>query len=111
MRNMKKALLVGATSLLSVGVTHAADLPSKAKPVEYVKVCSLYGAGYYYIPGTDICMKIGGYLRSEADVNAGGTFTPAVEAGFTDNRANNHNLASQALVQRSGFLWSVAASQ
>jgi porin-like protein len=28
-----------------------------------VKVCSLYGAGFYYIPGTDICMKVGGYIR------------------------------------------------
>jgi hypothetical protein len=28
--------------------------PSSAA-VEYVKVCSLYGAGYYYIPGTDQC--------------------------------------------------------
>ncbi|MEH2563669.1 hypothetical protein V1289_003296 [Bradyrhizobium sp. AZCC 2289] len=27
----------------------AADLPVKAKAVEYVKVCSPYGAGFYYI--------------------------------------------------------------
>src|SRR5262245_13660292 len=32
---------------------------------EYVKVCSLYGAGFYYIPGTDICLKIGGYVRNQ----------------------------------------------
>ena len=24
--------------------------------VEYVRVCSLYGAGFHYIPGTDICL-------------------------------------------------------
>lgn len=38
----------------------AADLPvgRKAPPVEYVKVCSLYGAGFYYIPGTDTCVRI-----------------------------------------------------
>jgi hypothetical protein len=30
-----------------------------------VKVCSLYGAGYYYIPGTDVCVKIGGYVRAD----------------------------------------------
>jgi hypothetical protein len=43
----------------------AADLPVKAKKpaVEYVKICSLYGAGYYYIPGTDTCLKIGGFVR------------------------------------------------
>jgi len=36
---------------------------SSAAPVEYVKVCSLYGAGFYYIPGTDICLKIGGAIE------------------------------------------------
>ncbi|MCZ7642006.1 MAG: porin [Pseudorhodoplanes sp.] len=36
----------------------------RAKPEEYVKVCSLYGAGFYYIPGTDTCIKIGGFVRT-----------------------------------------------
>jgi len=40
-----------------------------------VKVCSLYGEGYYYIPGTQTCMKIGGFLRTEWDANAGASFT------------------------------------
>jgi hypothetical protein len=35
-----------------------------------VKVCSLYGAGFYYIPGTDTCIRIGGYLRAEVNFNA-----------------------------------------
>ena len=30
-----------------------------------MKVCSLYGAGFYYMPGTDICIKIGGYVRAQ----------------------------------------------
>jgi hypothetical protein len=37
-----------------------------------VKVCSLYGAGYYYIPGTDICMKVGGYVRYQSNWSNGG---------------------------------------
>jgi hypothetical protein len=40
-----------------------------------VKVCSLYGDGFYYIPGTQTCMKFGGFLRTEWDVDAGGSFT------------------------------------
>ena len=36
-----------------------------------MRICSLYGAGYYYIPGTDTCMKIGGYLRVSATFNGG----------------------------------------
>jgi hypothetical protein len=38
-------------------------MPVKAQPVQYVKICSLYGDGFYYIPGTDTCLKLGGYLR------------------------------------------------
>jgi len=63
---MAKSLLLGsAAGIVAVAGAQAADLPVKAKPVEYVKVCSLYGAGYYYIPGTDICQKIGGDIRYE----------------------------------------------
>ena len=47
----------------------AADLPLKAKAVEYVRVCSLYGAGFYYIPGTDTCIKLSGYLRVDVLAN------------------------------------------
>jgi len=39
--------------------------------VQYVKVCSLYGEGFYYIPGTDTCLKIGGYVRSQAEYGSG----------------------------------------
>ena len=36
-----------------------------------MKICSLYGDGFYYIPGTDTCLKMGGYLRVQAEYNAG----------------------------------------
>ena len=51
-----------------------------------MKVCSLYGDGFYYIPGTQTCMKIGGLLRTEWDANAGAsftTFTSGTNAQFT----------------------------
>ena len=57
----------------------------RAKSVEYVKVCSLYGAGFYYIPGTDTCLKIGGYVRAEWLHNAGGSFAPWNNAGAGPN--------------------------
>src|SRR6266545_1561058 len=57
---MVKSLLLGtAAGLVAASGVQAADLPVKAKPVEYVKVCSLYGAAYYYVPGTNTCFKIG----------------------------------------------------
>jgi Porin subfamily len=71
MTKMKGLLLGAAAGLATVASAQAADLPVKAAPVEYVKVCSLYGAGFFYIPGTDTCLKIGGYLRSDHMYGAG----------------------------------------
>ena len=106
MKMVKSALLGGAASLIAVAGAHAADLPVKAKPVEYVKICSIYGTGFFYIPGTDTCIKIGGYLRFEVDANAGGTFSPAVGPG---GRADQHNWAfdrtSSELITRNRMLW------
>jgi hypothetical protein len=76
MKMVKSLLLGSAAGLVAVSAGQAADLPVKAKPVEYVKVCSLYGDGFYYIPGTQTCIKIGGFLRTEVDFHAGGSFTP-----------------------------------
>src|SRR6185437_13718144 len=39
--------------------------------------CSLYGAGFFYIPGTDTCIKIGGYLRADTTFNGGAHGAPA----------------------------------
>ncbi|MEP9347637.1 porin [Xanthobacter sp. KR7-225] len=86
MKMVKSLLLGSAAGLVAVAGAQAADLPVKAKAVEYVKVCSAYGAGYFYIPGTDTCLKIGGYARFDAYANAVGTFRPDIattaSAGF-----------------------------
>jgi hypothetical protein len=37
----------------------------KAAPVEYVKVCPAFGPGFFYIPGSDTCLKIGGNVWVE----------------------------------------------
>lgn len=65
MKMVKSLLLGSAAGLVAIAGAQAADLPVKAKPVQYVKICSLYGVGFYYIPGTDMCLKIGGWVRAE----------------------------------------------
>jgi hypothetical protein len=70
MKLAKSLMLCSVAGLFATGGAQAADLPIKAKAVEYVRVCSLYGAGFYYIPGTDTCIKLGGYLRVETAYNA-----------------------------------------
>jgi porin-like protein len=71
MKMVKSLILGSAAGLLAMGGAQAADLPVKAKAVEYVRICSLYGAGFFYIPGTDTCIKLGGYLRVDTTFNGG----------------------------------------
>jgi hypothetical protein len=88
---MLKSLLLGsAAGLVAVSAGQAADLPVKAKPVEYVKVCSLYGAGFYYMPGTDICLKIGGYVRAETTYFSNGNFAAGPVQGNDNNRITSN---------------------
>ena len=66
MIDLKTWLLGSAAALASVGAAQAADLPvKKAVPVEFVRVCSAYGAGFFYIPGTDTCLRLSGRARAE----------------------------------------------
>ena len=74
MKMVKSLILGSAAGLIAMSGAQAADLPVKAKAVEYVRICSLYGAGFYYIPGTDTCIKIGGFLRVDTTFNGGSAY-------------------------------------
>jgi hypothetical protein len=76
----KRLLLGSAAGLVAVSGAQAADLPVKAKPVQYVKICSLYGEGFYYIPGSDVCLKIGGYVQADYGWNRAGSGQQAYTA-------------------------------
>ena len=66
MKLVKSLLLGSAAGLAAIAGAQAADLPvAKAAPVEYVRVCSTYGAGFFYIPGTESCLRIGGRVRAD----------------------------------------------
>ena len=69
MKMVKSLILGSAAGLVAMSGAQAADLPVKAKAVEYVRICSLYGAGFFYIPGTDTCIKLGGYVRVDTTFN------------------------------------------
>ncbi|WP_108517733.1 porin [Bradyrhizobium algeriense] len=77
MKMVKGFMLCSAAGLLAMSGAQAADLPVKAKAVEYVRICSLYGAGFFYIPGTDTCIKLGGYLRVDTTFNGSPYDEPA----------------------------------
>lgn len=62
----RAARTIAAALAAGLGATIAA--PSHAAPVEYVKVCSLYGAGYFYIPGTDTCTNANQIVTNQFDL-------------------------------------------
>jgi hypothetical protein len=90
MKMVKSLILGSAAGLVAMSGAQAADLPVKAKAVEYVRICSLYGAGFYYIPGTDTCIKLGGYLRVDVLANTNSDNTGNTSgAGAANNRFTN----------------------
>ncbi len=98
MKMVKSLLLGSAAGLVAVAGAQAADLPVKAKPVEYVKICSIYGAGFFYIPGTDTCIKIGGWVRAEYAFQTGNSDVPFVIGG--DGRNNRIDTRESAFRAR-----------
>lgn len=94
MKLVKSLLLGSAAGLAAVAGAQAADLPSKkAAPVEYVRVCSAHGAGFFYIPGSDTCIKLGGRARFEyqyqQQFNRSNSFTGMRALGRVEIDARN----------------------
>lgn len=87
MKIAKSLLLGSAAGIVAISGVQAADLPvAKAAPVEYVRVCSAYGAGFFYVPGTDTCIKIGGRVRADYTYAEpkGATVVTETKASFAD---------------------------
>src|SRR5437660_12877644 len=95
MKMVKSLILGSAAGLIAMSGAQAADLPVKAKAVEYVRICSLYGAGLFYIPGTDTCIKLGGYLRVETALGTNTVYTQTRNNGLggANNRFSNYYTA------------------
>src|SRR5260221_6804694 len=104
---MVKSLLLGTTAgLVAVAGAQAADMPVKAAPVQYVKICSLYGDGFYYIPGTDICLKVGGYVRGEYAYNYGSSMANGPFQGGANGSGMKDRLDGQDFTMRTrAYAW------
>ncbi|RWX59382.1 porin, partial [Mesorhizobium sp. M2A.F.Ca.ET.039.01.1.1] len=84
--NIKSLLLGSAAALIAVSGARAADAVTVAEPepAEYVKICDVYGAGYFYIPGTETCLRIGGYVRYDIAGGDIGSFDGAKNVDHQD---------------------------
>ena len=93
MKMVKSLLLGSAAGMVAIAGAQAADLPVKAKPVQYVKICTLYGDGFYYIPGSDTCIRFSGYIRADYGYNVTGARSPQYSgaAGARDRTVSNYS--------------------
>lgn len=81
MKLVKSLLLGSAAGIVAVGSAVAADLPvRKAAPVDYVQVCSAFGTGFFYIPGTDTCLKFSGLVRWQGNFHDRQWVAPQAQA-------------------------------
>jgi Porin subfamily len=63
---MKAGLLSLAVLLMGSWAAGAQDLPvSKSAPDQNLQACVAVGVGFWAIPGTDTCLKIGGEVRAD----------------------------------------------
>ena len=89
--NVKSLLLSSAAALIAVSGARAADavVVAEPEPAEYVKICDVYGVGYFYIPGTETCLRIGGYVRYDIGIGDTGSFDGAKSADHQDGDDNS----------------------
>jgi hypothetical protein len=89
--NIKSLLLGSAAALVAVSGARAADavVVAEPEPAEYVRICDVYGAGYFYIPGTETCLRIGGYVRYDIGVGDVGSFDGAENFDVEDGDAQD----------------------
>src|SRR6187200_3098258 len=70
--NIKSLLLGSAAAFVAVSSARAADavVIAEPEPMEYVRICDTYGVGFYYIPGTETCLKLSGYIRYDIGIGS-----------------------------------------
>jgi hypothetical protein len=78
--NIKSLLIGSAAALVAVSGARAADavMAPEPEPVEYVRVCDAYGAGFFYIPGTETCLRISGYVWYQIGADGWGMTNPLI---------------------------------
>src|SRR5437899_6912787 len=116
MRPLTRALLGSAASVFAASGVQAADIPAnlavKARPVEYVRACTLYGAGFWYVPGTDTCIKIGAFVKLQVgeNLNQGGPFIRGAASnggGDGSGRNNRVNTSDFTFNNRAAVSWDI----
>jgi len=92
MKSLQILVLGCVAACFAVGAARPDELHAKTRPLGRVKSCSQYGAGFQRVPGTDTCMKIGGWVRAQSSTRSGGVNWNALNepAGTTAGSASGY---------------------
>ncbi len=83
--NIKSLFLSSAAAfVVTSGAQAASTITAEPKSVEYVRVCDAYGKGYFYIPGTETCVRLSGNVR--ADLMAGDNIGATTDSDLKNSK-------------------------
>ncbi len=105
--NIKSLLLGSAAALAVVSGAQAADaiVAAEPEPAEYVKVCDAFGSGYFYIPGTETCLKIGGRVRIQQAIGKNVDYAPVTKGKISVSAKSDSELgAIEGYVEAQGVI-------
>ncbi len=87
---LQSLLLGSAAAMVAASAAHSADVVVfEPDPTEYVRICDAYGTGFFFIPGTETCIRFSGFIRTsyehlDLDVRTSSGLAPQTHAtGFT----------------------------
>ncbi|MCZ2328516.1 porin [Bartonella sp. F02] len=98
--NIKVLFLGSATVFAGIyGAQATSTIPEKQSSIEYVRVCDAYGKGYFYIPGTETCIRLSGNVR--ADFSTGDNIDASTNADLADKNKSYNAKSRLTLVFQS----------
>ncbi len=93
-----RALVLGfAAMFVAATEAPAADLPTVEAADQYVRICDAFGIGYFYLPGTDTCLKVGGTVLAESHYVDGDT--DILIGGGANSEFNNWTSRARGNIQ------------
>ena len=110
--NIRGLLLGSAAALAAATSANAADavMAPEPEPVEYVRVCDAYGSGFFYIPGTETCLQISGYVWYQIGATSQGVGDAYNYSGFAPDGWNKSVRARLNIDARSETEWGTLRS-
>jgi hypothetical protein len=98
MKILQVLLLGTGAAMLAIGAAGAGERQVKAKPADQATNCSAYGPGFRYVPGADTCVKVGGWVRSEAGAGNGTVNWGALKSGPSAGGAGTTALGERGTI-------------